>query len=53
MKLILAAVVALAPMVAITPLMAKDNEPAQRLDEPRPYSRKSWERRTKAFPRRC
>jgi len=32
MKLILAAVVALAPIVAITPLMAKDNEPAQRLD---------------------
>ena len=32
MKLILAAVVALAPIVAITPLMAKDNEPAQRFD---------------------
>ena len=33
MKLILAAAVALAPIVAITPLMAKDNEPAQRLAE--------------------
>jgi len=32
MKLILAAVVALAPILAITPLMAKDNESAQRLD---------------------
>lgn len=32
MRLILTAVVALAPIVAITPLMAKDNEPAQRLD---------------------
>ena len=31
MKLSLAAVVALAPIVAITPAMAKDNEPAQRL----------------------
>jgi lipid-binding SYLF domain-containing protein len=32
-KLILSAIVALAPMVAITPLTAKDNEPAKRLDE--------------------
>jgi lipid-binding SYLF domain-containing protein len=32
MKLILAAVVALAPIVAITPIMAKDNENAKRLD---------------------
>ena len=32
MKLIFAAVVALAPIVALTPLMAKDNEPAKRLD---------------------
>jgi SH3 domain-containing YSC84-like protein 1 len=32
MKLILAAVVALAPIVTIAPLMAKDNEAAQRLD---------------------
>src|SRR5579872_2818243 len=32
MRLILTAVVALAPIITITPLMAKDNEPAQRLD---------------------
>jgi len=32
MKRILSAIVALAPIVAIAPLMAKDNEPAQRLD---------------------
>jgi lipid-binding SYLF domain-containing protein len=32
MKLILAAVMALAPIVAITPLMAKDHESGQRLD---------------------
>jgi lipid-binding SYLF domain-containing protein len=32
MKLIIAAVVALAPIVTIAPLMAKDNEAAQRLD---------------------
>jgi len=32
MKLILSAIVALAPIVAIAPLMAKDNEAAQRLD---------------------
>src|SRR6202163_1121980 len=32
MKRILSAIVALAPIVAITPAMAKDNEPAQRLD---------------------
>jgi lipid-binding SYLF domain-containing protein len=32
MKRILSVIVALAPIVAIAPLMAKDNEPAQRLD---------------------
>src|SRR6202163_1168123 len=32
MKRILSAIVALAPILAIAPLMAKDNEPAQRLD---------------------
>jgi len=33
MKLIFAAVVALAPIVALAPLMAKDNEPAKRLGD--------------------
>ena len=32
MKRILSVIVALAPIVAIAPLTAKDNEPAQRLD---------------------
>ena len=32
MKLVLSAIVALAPIVAITPLMAKDHEPGQRLE---------------------
>jgi lipid-binding SYLF domain-containing protein len=32
MKVILSAIVALAPLVAVAPLMAKDNEAAQRLD---------------------